>query len=97
MVVSKQSRYQNETRWNFVVLKDNKVLCYNQASNPNKQRLFMTPAVLQPLFEQWRNENLSFCVTSKNYNKSNNLIEANSAGGGGVILSLSVSSFIGIS
>ncbi|WP_416872485.1 radical SAM protein [Helicobacter ganmani] len=42
----------------------------------------MTPAVLQPLFEQWRNENLSFCVTSKNYNKSNNLIEANSAGGG---------------
>ncbi|WP_300696987.1 MULTISPECIES: hypothetical protein [Helicobacter] len=57
----------------------------------------MTPAVLQPLFEQWRNENLSFCVTSKNYNKSNNLIEANSAGGGGVILSLSVSSFIGIS
>ena len=56
----------------------------------------MTPAVLQPLFEQWRNENLSFCVTSENYNKSNNLIGANS-GGGGVILSLSVSSFIGIS
>ncbi|WP_416861702.1 hypothetical protein [Helicobacter ganmani] len=56
----------------------------------------MTPAVLQPLFEQWRNENLSFCVTSKNYNKSNNLIEANSAGGGG-FFSLSVSSFIGIS
>lgn len=43
----------------------------------------MTPAVLQPLFEQWRNENLSFCVTSENYNKSNNLIEANCAGGGG--------------
>lgn len=37
----------------------------------------MTPAILLPLFEQWRRENKSFCVSSENYNKSNALIESN--------------------
>lgn len=48
------------------------------------------PAILLPLFEQWRKENKSFCISSENYNKSNALIENNISGGGeGIILSLS--------
>ncbi|WP_161594700.1 hypothetical protein [Helicobacter sp. MIT 11-5569] len=48
----------------------------------------MTPSILQPLFQQWREEGLSFCVTSENYNKSDLLGEQDSAsttsaGGGG--------------
>ncbi|TLD81360.1 radical SAM protein [Helicobacter sp. MIT 11-5569] len=30
----------------------------------------MTPPILKELFDQWRKEGLSFCVTSENYNKS---------------------------
>ncbi|TLD84602.1 radical SAM protein [Helicobacter sp. MIT 11-5569] len=35
----------------------------------------MTPPILKELFDQWRKEGLSFCVTSENYNKSVDLVE----------------------
>ncbi|WP_194145384.1 radical SAM/SPASM domain-containing protein [Helicobacter sp. MIT 05-5294] len=46
----------------------------------------MTPSILQPLFQQWREEGLSFCVTSENYNRSDLLgkSDSTSAGGGGI-------------
>lgn len=39
----------------------------------------MTPTILQPMFEQWRKEGLSFYASSENYNKTDAL-------GGGVML-----------
>ncbi|WP_194145383.1 hypothetical protein [Helicobacter sp. MIT 05-5294] len=55
----------------------------------------MTPSILQPLFQQWREEGLSFCVTSENYNRSDLLgkSDSTSAGGGGFYLDTPTKSF----